>query len=187
MLNPAAGGVPGFPATWYAPGTQVRIIATANSGFGLKDVQILTGGKTQTVTTADTPVTVNAPVTATATFVPVLRPATISTIFPPMAASASGAFQSKVYFTNPTPTPGTDLRVTAVAFQTTGGTGNVTLSSALPIVFGDLPANGQSSAQQLPYQIPAGVTTFNIIVTVQVKNSSGDIFTNQVSAGLTRP
>jgi len=190
-LNPAAGGVAGFPSNWYAPGSQVRILASANLGFGLKDVQILIGAKAQTVTTANTPVTVDGPVTATVTFVP--RPATISTIFPPIAAAAGGgaatpgAFQSKVSFSNPTPTPGLDLRVTAVTFTTTGGTGTVTLSSALPVVFGDIPANGQSSTQQLSYQIPAGVTTFDMFVTVQVKNSSGDVFTNQVSAGLTKP
>ena len=182
-LSPATGALAGFPADCYAPGAQVRILANADPGFGIKAVSITTGGTTQAVTTANTPVIVNSPITATVTYVP--RPATISTIFPPVAAGAVN--QSNVFFANPTPTPGSNLRITEVTFQTSGGAGTVTLVSTLPAVFGNLPANGQSSTLQLVYKIPASVTTFNILVTVEVSNANGDVFTNQVSIGHSRP
>ncbi len=182
-LSPATGALAGFPADCYAPGAQVRILANADPGFAIKAVSITTGGATQAVTTANTPVIVNSPITATVTYVP--RPATISTIFPPVATGAVN--QSKMFFSNPTPTPGSNLRITEVTFQTTGGAGPVTLVSKLPVVFGNLPADGQSSTLQLVYQIPASVTTFNIFVTVEVSNANGDVFTNQVSIGHSRP
>ena len=46
---------------------------------------------------------------------------------------------------------------------------------------------GQTATLPLQYQIPATVTTFNITVTLEVSNSLGDVFTNQVAVGLSRP
>lgn len=183
-LNPASGNVAGFPANCYAPGTQVRILATANSGFGLRDVVITAGGSPSTVTTPNTPVIVNGPVTAAATFIP--RPGTVSTIFPPVLVSGN-TYRDNIFFSNPTPTPGNSLQIINVTFTTTGGTGAVTLVSPLPIVFGALPANGQSSTQQIQFNIPSTVTNYDIFVTVEVKNSNGDTFTNIVSVGQTVP
>jgi hypothetical protein len=183
VLSPAIGGVAGFPANCYAPGTNVQVVVTEEDGFSLKGLTIVAEGTTRSVTTLRTSLVVNGPVLARATFVP--RPGTVSTIFPPVAAEIG--FHSRVFFTPLTPAPGFDVRVTAVKFETTGGSGTVTLLSTLPIVFGDLPANGKSSEQQLAYDIPSTVETFNIFLTVQVKNANGDVFTDQRSIGHRRP
>ncbi|MFN7922135.1 MAG: LamG-like jellyroll fold domain-containing protein [Bryobacteraceae bacterium] len=182
-LNPASGGITGFPDNCFAPGAQVRILATANTGYGLRDVVINIGGATTTVTTPNTPITVSGPTVAQATFIP--RPATVSTIFPPVLVNGT-TYRDNVFFSNPTPTPGNSLQITGVTFNTTAGTGTVTLQSSLPIVFGALPANGQSSTQQILFNIPATVTGYNIFVTVEVKNANGDTFTNVVSVGQTK-
>lgn len=183
VLSPTTGDVAGFPANCYAPGTNVQVVITEENGFSLKGLTIATEGTTRTGATLRTSLVVNRPVLARATFVP--RPATISTIFPPVVAEIG--FRSRVFFTPLTPTPGFDVRVTAVRFETTGGSGTITLLEALPIAFGDLPANGKSTEQQLAYDIPPTVTTFNIFLTVQLKNSSGDVFTDQRSIGHQRP
>lgn len=182
-LFPAAGGLAGFPNNCFAPGVQVRLLANAASGFGLRDVAINNNGAASTVTTVNTPINVNGPVTASATFIP--RPATVSTIFPPVLVSGT-TYRDNVFFSNPTPTPGSNLRIVGVTFTTRGGTGTVTLQSALPIVFGNLPANGQSNTLPVLFDIPASVTAYDIFLTVEVQNSAGTTFTNVVSVGQTK-
>ncbi len=183
-LNPAQGNAPGFPNNCFVPGSQVRLLATANTGFGVRDVVINNGGVPSTVTTVNTLITVNGPVVATATFIP--RPGTVSTIFPPVLVSGT-TYRSNIFFSNPTPTAGFNLRIMNVSFNPTGGTGSPTLLTALPLVLGSLPANGQSSTQQLDFTLPATLTAYNIFVTVEVQNSNGDTFTNVVSVGHTKP
>lgn len=119
-----------------------------------------------------------------ATFIP--RPGTVSTIFPPTLVSGT-TYRSNIFFSNPTPTAGSNLRITNVTFSTTGGSGTATLNTTLPVVFGALPANGQSSTQQLQFNLPATLTAYNIFVTVEVQNANGDTFTNVVSVGHTKP
>ena len=71
-LVPAVGGVTGFPATGYAPDSEVRVVVTPETGFELESLAITTGGATRTVTTLETPIVVTEPVLVRATLVPVL-------------------------------------------------------------------------------------------------------------------
>jgi hypothetical protein len=183
VLSPAAGGVPGFPANCFAPGAKVDVVVTVDPGFLFKGLTITADGTTRTVTTLQTSITVNGAVKAYAAFAP--KVSAFSTIFPPEVA-ATGV-QSRVFFTNQSPGPGFDVRVTAVTFVTTSGSGTITLLSALPLLFGDLPVNGRTKEQQLAYELPPEVTTFNIFLTVEMKNAAGDTFTEHPSIGHGRP
>jgi hypothetical protein len=183
VLSPAIGGVPGFPANCYAPGAKVNAIVTVDSGFAFKGVTITGDGTTRVVTTLTTPIDVNGPVKALAAFVP--KPSAYSSIFPP--ETAESGVQSRVFFTNQSPMAGFDVRVTGVRFETTAGSGTIALLSTLPLVFGDLPVDGKTKEQQLAYDLPPDVTTFNIFLTVELKNAAGDTFTEHPSIGHGRP
>ncbi|MDP9194634.1 MAG: hypothetical protein M3P06_23300, partial [Acidobacteriota bacterium] len=179
-LVPPIGGVAGFPAHCFAPGSRVQFVATPEAGYGLKALTIAARRSRLTVTSLRTAHVVDEPVVARATFVP--RPANHSTIFLPVAHD-EGHFRSRVFFSNPTPTPGLDLRVTAVRLETTAGSGSVTLLTPLPVAFGDLPADGQSADRHLLYDIPATVMNYNVFLTVSVRNAAGDVFTSEVGIG----
>ncbi len=182
-LEPPAGGVAGFPAQCYLPGSRVQFVATPEDGYALKALTISAGRSRRTVTSLRTVHIVDEPVIARATFAP--RPANHSTIFLPIAHE--GHFQSRVFFSNPTPTPGFDLRVTAARFVTTAGSGSVTILTPLPVVFGDLPANGRSEDQHLLYDFPETLMNYDVFLTVSVRNAAGDVFTSEVSIGQWRP
>ncbi|MEA2338478.1 MAG: hypothetical protein QOE82_2485 [Thermoanaerobaculia bacterium] len=183
VLSPATGGIPGFPANCYAPGSKVQAVVTVDTGFALKSVTIISGGTTRTVTSLRTSLALDGPITALVAFVP--KPSTASSIFPP--EQAENGVRSRVFFTNQTPRAGFDVRVTAMIFETTAGSGVISLLSALPLVFGDLPPNGKTQEQQLAYDLPPDVTTFNIFLTVEMKNAVGDTFTERHSVGHGRP
>jgi hypothetical protein len=182
-LSPTIGGLPQLPASCYRAGTTIEVIATPERDHVISTFTIKTLGTTRTVRTPQTSVVVDGPVTALATFMP--RPATISSIFAPVASSAG--FRSRVFFTNRAVVPGFDVRVTDVRFQTTGGSGTVRLQSALPIAFGDLPVDGKTIEQELLYDLPTTVTNFNIVLTVQLKNASGVVLTDERSIGHSNP
>ena len=186
-VNPADGAA-GFPPGWYPRGTQLTVTATPLDGHAVGAIRIVADGKEITVTSHDTPVTVNGPITVEATFAPAQQPAvSISTISQPSAADAAGASRSEVFFSNRTSVPGFGLRVTAIAFKTTGGSGEVKLLDTLPIDFGPLPANGQSATKPVSYRIPPGVKTFDMIVSVELKDANGALVTSQLTASLTPP
>jgi hypothetical protein len=129
-----------------------------------------------------------APVVPTSTFVVVPQPAAmISTIFTAKPSGPAEVFESKMYFSNPTPVPAFDLQVVDIAFKTTSGSGGVTMSGTLPLVFGDVPANGQSTILPVSYVIPDSVKTYDILVTVKLKNADGTLFTSQLSLPESRP
>lgn len=186
-VNPATGAA-GFPPGWYAPGTPLTVTATPLDGHELGAIRIVADGKETTVTSHDAPLTVNGPIKVEATFVPAQQPAvSISTISPPSAADAAGVSQSKLFFSNLTSAAGFGLRVKAIEFKTTGGNGEVTLLDTLPIDFGDLPASGPSATKRVSYRIPSGVTTFDMIVSVELKDASGALVTSQLTASQTSP
>src|SRR5207248_10494927 len=112
VLSPATGGIAGFPANCYVPGAKVQAVVTVDPGFALKGVTINADGATHVVTTLETPLTINGPVKARVAFVQ--RPSTASFIFAPEPAEKG--VQSNVFFTNQTPVPGFDVRVTAAVF-----------------------------------------------------------------------
>ncbi len=183
-LFPAVGGLAQLPAGIFAAGASIQIVTEPGKGYMLRALTITTQGTTRTVTTPKTPITVKGPIKASATFM--ARPATISSIAPPAAARAGG-FQSRVIFASREPVPAFDLRITGVKFETTGGTGDVKLLSALPIVFGDLPVGMKTRELMLAYDIPATVTDFNIFLTVQLKNATGDVLVDERSIGHRNP
>jgi Divergent InlB B-repeat domain len=181
-------GAPGFPLGWYAPGTHVTISANPLDGHVVGAVHIVADGKDTVVTSKDVPLVVNGPVKVQATFAPANEPAvTISTISAASAGDAAGISQSKLFFTNHADVPAFGLQVTAVSFKTTAGSGDVTLVDALPIDFGDVPANGQSAVKAMSYRIPSGVTTFDMILSVSLKDPSGATIATQLTTSQTRP
>ena len=185
-LNPATGAA-GYEPGWYAPGTQLTVTATPLDGYVLGAIHIVADGKETTVSSHDAPLTVNGPIRVEATFAPAQQPAiSISTIWAPGAADAAGVSQSKVFFSNGTSAPGFGLRVTAIAFKTTDGKGDVTLIDTLPMDFGALPANSQSVTMPVSYRVPADVRTFDMIVSVEFQDASGALVTKQLTASLAR-
>jgi hypothetical protein len=75
-LSPAVGGVEGFPADCYAPGTAVRLSVLPDEGFRLGSLVLATAGATRTVTELETEFVVDAPVLARATFVELIETGT---------------------------------------------------------------------------------------------------------------
>jgi hypothetical protein len=67
-IEPAVGGVRGFPANCYAPGTPIELVVEPEDGFTLRELTITTGATTRTVTALRTPLVVNAPIVAHAVF-----------------------------------------------------------------------------------------------------------------------
>jgi hypothetical protein len=72
-IDPPLGRLPRLPADFYAAGSEVQLVVTPESGFALRALAITTGRITQEVTTLRTPLVVNAPMTAHATFVRVVE------------------------------------------------------------------------------------------------------------------
>jgi hypothetical protein len=72
-IDPPIGRLPRLPADFYAAGSEVQLVVTPESGFALRALAITTGRITQEVTTLRTPLVVNAPMTAHATFVRVVE------------------------------------------------------------------------------------------------------------------
>jgi hypothetical protein len=68
-LSPSTGGVAGFPASCYPPGTSVRVTAVPEDGFRLDSLTIVTRGTPRVVTTMETAIVMDAPVVARAVFV----------------------------------------------------------------------------------------------------------------------
>jgi hypothetical protein len=181
---PAIGRVERHSPMVHAPGSKLQIVATPEKGYVLHGMAITIGRMTNKVKTNETSIVVDGPVRALATFM--ARPATISSIAPPVTAKG-GAFQSRIVFSSREPVPGFDVRVTAVRFETTGGTGTVTLRNELPLAFGDLPVEGRTGERFLVYDLPKTVKTFNIFLTVQLRNATGDVITDERAIGHTNP
>lgn len=68
-LAPAIGGVAGFPAHCYAPGTSVRVTAVPEDGFRLESLTIVKQGTPRVLAATETVVVMDAPVVARAVFV----------------------------------------------------------------------------------------------------------------------
>jgi len=67
-IEPGIGGVRGFPANCYAPGTPIELVVEPEEGFTLRALTITAGTATHTVTTLRTPLVVNEPIVAHAVF-----------------------------------------------------------------------------------------------------------------------
>jgi hypothetical protein len=68
LIEPQTGGVPGFPANCYAPGTKIELVAKPEEGWVLKALTITTIHETKSMTTLRTPLAVDGPITAKAAF-----------------------------------------------------------------------------------------------------------------------
>lgn len=68
-LSPSTGGVAGFPAHCYAPGTSVRVTAVPEPGFRLESLTTVTRGTPRVTTATETVILMDAPAVARAVFV----------------------------------------------------------------------------------------------------------------------
>ena len=70
LLQPHVGGVAGFPANCYPPGSRVTVVAKPERGFRLLALEIESEGRTRTADALETTLTVTAPVKVRASFFP---------------------------------------------------------------------------------------------------------------------
>ena len=182
-LSPVSGGLTGYPANCYPKYIELRVSAAASVDYGLRTVVISIGGVPQTVTDPVTFINVTGPVNITATFAP--KPNPILSATQPVL-QGGGSYTTTISFTNSTASAGTNLRIANLTFTQAG----VTLTTPLPIVYGNLPANGSGGSMVVTYSIPASVlagTTFFMNLTVEVTNVNGDVFISNPSFSQTKP
>ena len=107
--------------------------------YGLRTVMISIGGVPQTVTDPITFINVTGPVNITAAFAPKPNPI-LSATQPVLQGRIS--YTTAISFTNSNASAGTNLRIANLTFTQAG----VTLATPLPIVYGNLPANGSGGS-----------------------------------------
>jgi hypothetical protein len=153
----------------------------------LADTTITTPSGTQNVND-NVNVTVSGPVQVVVKFAP--RPNAILSMTQPVLVSGN-TYTSNITFTGQVGNPaGTNLRIIAASFSSPAGTTATVTTPLSSLVWGNLPAGGSAGTKAIQYTLPASAASgspFVIQFTAEVTNLAGDVFTNPLSFGLSKP